>query len=36
VQASDEERFSKALSTAEMARLATLLRKLLIVLESDG
>jgi DNA-binding MarR family transcriptional regulator len=36
VQASDEERFSKALSTAEMARLATLLRKLLLVLESDG
>jgi hypothetical protein len=36
VQASDEELFAKALSAAETARLATLLRKLLLVLEPDG
>lgn len=33
VQASNKELFSKALSTAEMARLAALLRKLLLVVE---
>ena len=36
VQASDEELFAKALSAAETARLAALLRKLLVVLEPDG
>jgi DNA-binding MarR family transcriptional regulator len=36
VQASDEELFAKALSAAETARLAALLRKLLLVLEPDG
>jgi DNA-binding MarR family transcriptional regulator len=36
VQASDEELFAKALSVAETARLAALLRKLLLVLEPDG
>ena len=36
VQASDEELFSKTLSTAEMARLAALLRKVLLAVEPDG
>ena len=36
VQASDEELFSKALSTPEMARLSALLRKLLLKIEPDG
>ena len=36
VQASDEELFSKTLSTAEMARLAGLLRKVLLAVEPDG
>ena len=36
VQASDQELFAKALSAAETARLAALLRKLLLVLEPAG
>jgi DNA-binding MarR family transcriptional regulator len=35
MHASQEELFSGALSTAEMARLATLLRKLLVAIEPD-
>jgi DNA-binding MarR family transcriptional regulator len=36
VQASNEELFSKTVSTAEMARLAALLRKVLLAVEQDG